>query len=252
MDREGQAWRMTLHYHGTRIWPRVALYELAGRNFCVPFSRPDDVRICHEIGQSVMLDNGAYVKWKTGKATNWSGYYLWADEWLAYPTTWAVIPDVIDGGAEQQDELLTQWPFGFRGAPVWHMDEPLSRLLTLAESWPRICFGSTAEFAVVQSSSWQRRMDEAFNTLARRHRQLPWIHMLRGMACVGERWPFASVDSTDVARNHNRNQNTPLKLAQRWDRVQCSAKWHIVELGHELDFGGAVHPDGSARELADW
>lgn len=216
---------MTIHYHGTPITPLTALYEVAGRHFCVSHARPDDVQRAHQIGQSVMLDNGAFSKWKSGKETNWRAFYEWCDRWLAWATTWAVIPDEIDAGEQMQDALLREWPFGHRGAPVWHMDESIDRLLRLSEAWPRICIGSTAQFAVVLSDAWRRRMDEVFNALARVHRFIPWVHMLRGMQCSGHRWPFASVDSTDIAQNHNRPQNTPRGMADRWDAIQCSGLW---------------------------
>lgn len=218
---------MTIHYHGTPITPRTALYELAGRHFCVSHATPQDIKICHEIGQSVMLDNGAFSAWRVRAATDWPGYYAWADKWLAYPTTWAVIPDVIDGTEEEQDALIAQWPHDDRGAPVWHMNESIDRLVRLADEWSRVCIGSTSIYAVVLSEAWKRRMDDAWNALAAHHRRLPWVHMLRGMACSGRRWPFASADSTDVARNHNRPQNTPRKLADRWDGMQCAACWQM-------------------------
>jgi len=218
---------MTMHYHGTPITPITALYELAGRNFCVSFAHPADVARCHQIGQSVMLDNGAFSKWKSGKDTNWDGFYAWCDKWLAYPTTWAIIPDVIDGGSQLQDAMIREWPHGDRGAPVWHMDEPLNRLLQLTDKWPKVCIGSTAEYAVVLSEPWERRMDEAFNEVTKRHSRLPWLHMLRGMQCLGLRWPFASVDSTDIAQNHHRPQNTPRGMADRWDAIQCKAAWEL-------------------------
>lgn len=214
-----------IHYHGTPITPLTALYELAGRHFCVSHARPEDVKRAHAIGQSVMLDNGAFSKWKRGAETNWTAFYSWCEEWLGYPTTWAVIPDEIDAGSQYQDALLAEWPFGHRGAPVWHMDEPLDRLLRLTDNWPRVCVGSTAEYAVVLSEGWQRRVDEAFNEVAKRHRFMPWLHMLRGMQCSGRRWPFASVDSTDIAQNHNRPQNTPRSMADRWDAMQTPGKW---------------------------
>jgi hypothetical protein len=225
---------MTMHYHGTPITPMTALYELAGRCFCVSFAHPGDVSRCHMIGQSVMLDNGAFSKWKKGTATNWPAYYAWSDEWLNYPTTWAVIPDEIDGGAEAQDGLILQWPFGERGAPVWHMDEPIDRLAKLCDGWPKVCIGSTSNYADVMSDAWKRRMDEAWDRLAKQHHRLPWVHMLRGMACSGERWPFASVDSTDIARNHNRDQNVPRKMADRWDAVQCGSTWAVSAKQVEL------------------
>ena len=174
-----------------------------------------------------MLDNGAYSKWKRGKDTNWDAFYDWCEPWLSFPTTWAIIPDIIDGGSQMQDALLRDWPFGHKGAPVWHMDEPINRLLRLVDEWPRVCIGSTAEFAVVMSEAWERRMDECWNRLSAGRRFLPNIHMLRGMQCSGRRWPFASVDSTDVAQNHNRPQNTPRAMADRWDAMQTPGTWHV-------------------------
>ncbi len=214
-----------IHFHGCPITPITALYELAGRHFCVSHLRPEDVTRVHQIGQSVMLDNGAFSKWKSGKVVDWPAYYAWCDVWLDYPTTWAVIPDEINAGTQEQDGLIREWPHGQRGAPVWHMDEPIHRLLRLCDEWPKVCFGSTEEYSVVLSDAWCRRMDEAFNEVSRRHRRLPWLHMLRGMQLSGRQWPFASVDSTDVGRNHSRPQNTPRGLAERWDRMQCPARW---------------------------
>lgn len=214
-----------IHYHGTPISPIAKLYELAGRNFCVSHARPDDVRRVHEIGQSVMLDNGAFSVWKRGHQTDWPRYYDWCDNWLDYPTTWAVIPDVIDAGTQEQDALLREWPHGHRGAPVWHMDEPIHRLLRLCDEWPRVCIGSTDEYRKVLSPAWQRRMDEMWNEVAARHGKLPWLHMLRGMQLSGMRWPFASVDSTDIAQNHHLPHNSPRKMADRWDAMQTPKNW---------------------------
>jgi hypothetical protein len=215
---------VTIHYHGTPITPITALMELRGRHFCVSHARPDDVVRCHEIGQSVMLDNGAFSAWKRGHEPNWTAFYEWCEVWLQHPTSWAVIPDVVDGGSQLQDALLREWPFGHRGAPVWHMDEPLHRLERLVDEWPKVCIGSTSEYAVVMSPVWQARMDEIFNAISTR-RFMPWIHMLRGMQCAGRRWPFASLDSTDIGQNHNRPQNTPRGMADRWDAMQCHRTW---------------------------
>lgn len=138
---------MTIHYHGTPITPNHTLLTLAGCHFCVSFERPDQIRQAHELGQTVMLDNGAFSAWNRGAATDWGGYYAWCDEWLDYPATWAVIPDVIDGTCEANDALVAQWPHEQRGAPVWHMHEPINRLLALSDSWSRVCIGSSGEYA---------------------------------------------------------------------------------------------------------
>lgn len=55
-----------------------------------------------------------------------------------------------------------------------------------------------------------------------------WLHMLRGMAAARWGYPFASVDSTDIARNHNRPQNTARGMADIWDAIQCPARWEAV------------------------
>jgi hypothetical protein len=218
---------VTLHYHGTPITPIDALYQLAGRCFCVSHLRPEDVRRCHDIGQSVMLDNRAFSKWRRGAVVDWNAFYDWCDKWLDCPTTWAIPPDVIDAPSQEQDGLLNDWPHGKRqAAPVWHMDEPIGRLCRLVDDgWSRVCIGSTAEYAVVLSEAWERRMDDTWDGLAATFGRTPPIHMLRGMQCAGMRWPFASVDSTDVAQNHNRPQNMPRMMADRWDAKQCPARW---------------------------
>lgn len=212
---------MTLHYHGTPITPAGVYDFIAGRHYCVSFARPDDVKRAHEFGQSVMLDNGAFSVWRRGHVADWPAYYEWTDIWLHHPNTWAVIPDIVEADAEAQDKLLTEWPHGDRGAPVWHMHEPISRLLRLTDCWSKVCIGSSAEYATVLSPSWKRRMDEAWEALEIVHKRMPWVHMLRGMQCVKHPWPFASVDSTDLARNHKTGFNRADHMAERWDRMQC-------------------------------
>lgn len=215
---------MTIHYHGTPITPRAVLEHLAGRNFCVSFFRPDDVEWCHRFGQSVMLDNGAFSVWRSGKSVDWLDFYGWAEQWLAYPTTWAVIPDVIMGDAAANDALIGQWPHGQRGAPVWHMHEPIDRLKALCDGWERVCIGSSAEYQVVGADNWHHRMTEAMNAICQTGRVPTWLHMLRGMNAARWGYPFASVDSTDIARNHNR-KNNPREMADTWDAIQCSPMW---------------------------
>jgi hypothetical protein len=227
---------MTMHYHGTPITPLAALYELAGRCFCVSHIRPEQVEKCHGIGQSVMLDNGAFSAWKKGKQTDWPEYYRWCDRWLDYPTTWAVPPDIIDAPSQEQDALLNEWPHGKRQAgPVWHMDEPVGRLLRLVDAgWGRVCLGSTAEYATPLSPAWERRMDEAWTALARTFNRTPSIHMLRGMQTVARRWPFASVDSPDIAQNHHLPHRSPRAMADRWDAMQCPRRYAPVAEQMEL------------------
>ena len=214
-----------IHYHGTPITGVGVLGRLAGRCFCVSYARPEQVAVCHEIGQSVMLDNGAFSLWRSGTQTDWPAYYTWCEHWLQHQTTWAVIPDIIDGTGDDNDALIRRWPHGQRGAPVWHMHEPIDRLLRLAEHWPRVCLGSSGAYATIGDGRWHYRMDAAMNALCGNSPVPVWLHMLRGMALSGSEYPFASVDSTDVAQNHRRPHNDALRMALRWDAKQCPPAW---------------------------
>jgi hypothetical protein len=231
-----------IHYHGTPITPQARLLELAGRNFCVSYATPYQAAICHEIGQSVMLDNGAFTFWRTEREPAWTEFALWALPWLDYPTTWAVMPDVIDGTEEENDALIT-WLYANhpdvwrKAAPVWHMGESLERFRRLCHAYPKVCIGSSGQYAIVGSPSWHRRMEQAMNAICLSGPVPVWLHMLRGMALSGSQYPFASVDSTDVAQNHNRPQNTPYEMAKRWDAKQNPCRWEFRE---QLALDGAL------------
>ena len=214
-----------IHYHCADINPHHRLVELSGRHLLVSHAYPAPATIAHQIGQSVLLDNGAFSVWRSGKIADWKAYYDWADMWLDCPTTWAIIPDVIDGGTVENDRLINQWPHGDRGAPVWHMNEDIDRLLWLIDGFPKVCLGSAGEWPDVGTESWHHRMTEVFNAVAKRER-MPWLHGLR-MQGVGHLYPFGSVDSADIARNNNRPQNTIIGMAQRWDSSQPPVRWEL-------------------------
>jgi hypothetical protein len=227
---------MTIHYHGTPITPRSVLETLAGACFCVSFAEPRDLERVHQIGQSIMLDNGAFSLWRSGRPTDWPRFYGWAAPWLDFATTWAVPPDVIDGDEAANDALLAQWPFPrHKARPVWHLHESLDRMERLVDEWPAgVCFGSSGEFAEVGSPAWHRRIGEAWDLLAARHAHTPWIHMLRGLrVCRMGAYPFASCDSTDVARNHNVTGH-PRLMVEEWDSVQCPGRWVPIETHQSL------------------
>ncbi len=232
-----------IHYHGTPITPIAALYQLSGRHFCVSHTHPADVARCHQIGQSVMLDNGAFSAWKAGKATDWPGYYAWADRWLDCPTTWAVIPDVIDGNEADNDALLAEWPLPkWFGAPVWHMDESLDRLERLANTYPRICIGSSGEYATVGTTAWWGQMARAMRVLCDDEgRPLCKLHGLRMLNPeIFSRLPLSSADSTNVAQNVGKDKNwrgtyqPPTKEAraavmrERIESINAPAQWGFI------------------------
>lgn len=223
---------MTTHYHGTPITPRAVLDTLAGYSFCVSHFAPQDLARCLEIGVGVMLDNGAFTAWRQNRTIDWTVFYAWVEPFLS-ATTWAVIPDVIDGGESQNDALIEAWPHGHRGAPVWHMHESTARLLRLAEAWPRVCIGSSGAFRIIGTLRWHGRMVEAMNALCGGGPPPCAVHMLRGMQLAGSIYPFDSVDSTDIARNHNRGVPAA-RMAERWSRRHCPPTWTRRPFQHAL------------------
>ena len=216
---------MKIHYHGTPLTPRLEMLKMAGKHFCVSYANTSDADFCMAHGQSVMWDNGAFTLHTKGTVVDWSKFYAWVEPRLGHPH-WAVVPDVIDGQVEENLALISQWPHPKNlSAVVWHMGEPIDHLMHLIDlGFWKVCFGSSGAYWQVGSEAWERRCDEAFNAME--HRGLrPWIHMLRGLAMCGDKWPFASADSVNVARNYKDTSACPERMARRIDAVQCPVKW---------------------------
>jgi len=203
---------------------------MGGKNFCVSYYTPRDISVAHEIGQSVMIDNGAYSAWTKDIKLSWVDYHSFCDRWLDYQTTWAVIPDMIDGGQRENDRLVKEWPHKDRGAPVWHLDESIFRLQSLCSNFYRVCFGSSGVYMDVGSDVWYHRIAEAFDAITDGSGRLGnWIHMMRGLSQAGGEFPFSSADSANVARNFNRGNGKmkcPEEMAREIDSVQCPPRWH--------------------------
>lgn len=219
-----------IHYHGTPITPMSELSKMAGKHFCVSFEDHRDIDWCVKNGQSVMLDNGAFSAFTKGKTIDFKAYEEWIEPYL-YPPNWAIIPDVIDGSVEEQKELMKMFSHlpNHLVSPVWHMSLPVNWLLELADNFPRFCFGSSGKYWQVGSSVWCRRADEAWNELTKRGHK-SWVHMMRGLALCGDVYPFASADSTNVARNFKNkgSQICPERMARRIDSVQSPLKWNVT------------------------
>lgn len=215
-----------MKYHGTPITPKHQLARMAGRNFCVSFARPDNLAVCLQIGQSVMLDNGAFSAKTRGLEFDLPGFYAWAEQHLKHPH-WAVVPDVIDGSEEQQRDMVSTWPFRREfGIPVWHLGLPISYLIDLCDDWGRVCFGSAGQYWDIGSTAWCGRMDEAFNALVQAFgAQMPWVHGLRMLGQVDGPWPMASADSTNVAQNFKRDTGCAECKASPIDSLNPAPIW---------------------------
>lgn len=199
-----------IHYHGLPITPAsAAIAAVCGGHAFVSFRYPDQLGLVLECCQSFAVDNGAFSAWKSGEpVTDWSRYYAWVSELHRYPNfDFAVIPDVIDGNEADNDALIAEWPWKARhanvGSPVWHMHESIERLERLAQEWPRICIGSSGQFATVGDARWWRRMGEAMNAITdKQGLPVAKLHGLRMLnPDVFSRLPLSSADSTNIAQN---------------------------------------------------
>lgn len=219
---------MSLHFHGTPLTPRSMLERMAGENFCISFANPGDIDVCMRIGQINMFDNGAYVLFNRGgePVADWTPFYKWVEPRLG-PPHWAVVPDHIGGDVDHQRALVAQWPFHKSlGAPVWHMALPIDYLIELASAWPRVCIGSSAEFWQIGTPMWCERMDDAFTALHLAGLSHVHIHGLRMLAILGDpRWPLASADSVNVARNYKDTGIDPAAMARRIDASNSPPKF---------------------------
>ena len=194
-------------YHGTPLTPKAAFLDvMPSRAVCVSFYRPDDVARAESCCPYVMYDNGAFSEWQTALKRgdewfireDWSPYYDWLEDRLFTPGRWAVIPDAPGAPSQLNDSLEREWPFGTsKGAPLWHMNSPIERLLRLSAKYDRVCLGWVGEFdptiGAIKSNekrvgcdAYRRRMDEVSKALGN---QWPTLHMMRGVA-VARDYPF--------------------------------------------------------------
>ncbi len=203
-----------IHYHGGPITPMpVGLACWKSRHAMVSYARDEQMALAAEICQSFALDNGAFAAWGNGQPFNLHGYLRFAAKWWRHPGfDWALLPDVIDGTEEQNDELIDKtlelmplhrsyW------VPVWHLHESLLRLDRLSEQWPRVALGSSGDWSDPGSKGWWNRIAEAMEILCDKDgTPKVKIHGLRMMdPTIFSHVPFSSVDSTSVARNTGRD-----------------------------------------------
>lgn len=239
-----------IHYHGLPITPTtVANYACQAGHAFVSFAHKDQISTAIDLCQSFALDNGAFSAWKSGKPiTDWVEFYDWALNVKKVPSCdFAVIPDVIDGTEADNDSLLRDCPFPvWFGAPVWHMHESFERLEQLANTYVRVCIGSSGEYATIGTNEWWSQIGKAMRVICDdMGRPVCKLHGLRMLdPAVFTKLPFSSADSTNIARNvgidnkwKNGNYPPPTKEAraqvmrQRIEAFNAPDKWsfHQVE-----------------------
>ena len=199
---------MIHHYHGTPIWGgagEVHRIAVRGAGAFVSYARPDQLQASLQYAQEVAIDNGAFSAWKRGLILDWAAFYRWLEPYYQHKkVSFFVIPDVVEGGEEDNDRLIRALPPSLRrkAAPVWHLHESIERLVCLCEEWPRVCFGSSGEYAVIRTAAWHERMEQAFEAIYGRRNLATKIHGLRMLdGRVLGKYPLTTADSTNLACN---------------------------------------------------
>lgn len=173
-----------------------------------------------------MWDNGAFSSYTKGKPFRKKEYIQWLDDKL-YGANWAVVPDKIGGSVSEQREYSSDWPYpDHLSCYVWHMDLPLGWLKELVEEKPFIAFGSSGKYWKVMSPEWKDRADQAWELIEKVGNRNK-VHMMRGLKVCGQRWPFASADSSNIARNHGSHavKKCTREMADRIDSIQSPLRF---------------------------
>jgi len=236
---------------------RPVISYLAGGSFLVSYYYADRLRnkvdwIIENVGRDevFMLDNGAFSVWRhnqnvlAGKKKGEiieldEAYYEGFEDWASAimdrcPQALVILPDVIGGTPEQNNELARQSAFytDDRSVYVWHMDEPLDYLCRIAEDRHHIAIGSCGDYGAACGKKWEARMQEVFDALDKHWADpevaaafvKPKIHMLRGIGQM-HKFPFDMADSTNVGINHNeRRKEYSEPIPAFRDRVEAKAR----------------------------
>lgn len=251
-------------YHGGPLTPMpVAVALWRRRHAFVSFAHPAQVWLAASLAQSFALDNGAFTLWKSsGGRVDVAAYAQWVRQWERHPGfDWAVIPDVIDGSEQENDDMIRRYGVAGgdldRDVPVWHLHESIDRLARLAEAYPRVALGSSGEWSTPNTKGWWFRIGNALEAITdadgRPVCRLHGLRMLDPEICA--RLPLASADSTNVARNigldrkwtgpyvPTSKEQRALVIADRIEHAEAADRWQGTGFVNEMNwdlFGAAA------------
>ena len=192
-----------IHYHGTPLSgateQQILFYRGRHALLSWPSCGPIHIPIT-ECCRSFCIDNGAFTFWKEKQEVDWQDFYTFVTDWVNHPRfDFYLIPDVIGGTVEQNDNLLGKAIPG--GVPVFHVGEPLTRIDSFIErGYKRMAIGTTKGFELKSLLFWNE-MRKIFNHLCVDGVPRMKVHGLRMLDPeVVEAFPFSSGDSTTATR----------------------------------------------------
>jgi hypothetical protein len=203
----------------------------------ISFANPQQIALAFEYCASVALDNGAFSLWKKGGRVDVAAYDDWVRKWRKHPAfAWCLIPDVIDGPEEENNELIRTWVLPDAiSVPVWHMHESMEKLGWLVADFPRVAIGSSGDYAQIGTDRWKVRLSDAMDVACDENGYpRTKLHGLRQMDNdVTSNVPYEGVDSCGIARNVGIDSKwtgpyAPTSKAQRAATLRDRIKHHAV------------------------
>lgn len=101
-----------IHFHGGPVTPLDAAIALwTRRHALVSMAHPTQLALAFEIAQSVLIDNGAFTRWREdGSVVDVGEFADFVSPWEFHPAyAGALIPDQIDGTAFDNDRMIARW-----------------------------------------------------------------------------------------------------------------------------------------------
>lgn len=248
---------MTIHFHGSPITGgkggAIASVAHRGAGAFVSYAHPQQIDIAFESADTVCIDNGAFSKKNSGKETDWKGFYeKFLPKYIDNPKLrFFVIPDDISGDERANDLLIKHLPKDLvhKASPVWHMHEPIQRLIKLSNEWEYVCIGSSGEYFSIRSEKWKLRMKQAFLGLA----SAGYIAKLHGLRMLDGRvlgnYPLNQADSTNLAINVGKYKAKYPDLTLEACKMQTHhSKW-IDTLDPEVAYQNLLVNGGTKEEM---
>jgi len=192
-----------IHYHVTPIGgSNISFSRIMHSRFAlVSFARPDQANLVLEYCSGFILDNGAFSAWKRGEQIDWNAYVRWVQELSIHPGyQFSILPDVINGTEEENDELLQQYELPC-GVPVFHQGETMDRIDRLAQTYSTVAISSVEK--VIPSITFDTWMSQVMEVLTDKQ-GFPKVR-IHGLRMLNPRiftkYPFSSADSSMVGQN---------------------------------------------------
>ena len=226
------------------------MMALQSRHACISYDRPGPLPQAAELCQSFILDNGAFAAWRKGGAVDVEGFAEWCRQWHRHPGfDWLLMPDVIDGTEDDNTRMRAKWSrvagdLWSDSVPIWHLHESTEVLDYLCHAFGRVAIGSSGAFSEIGTTAWWGRMNQAMAVACdddgRPRAKLHGLRMLD--PTVFSAFPFASADSTNVARNAGNDARWKGAYVPTTNYVRALVLMDRIE-GHAS--ASRWHPDGS-------